>query len=426
MFQAWRQQRLWTVCLLGFSSGLPLALTGSTLQAWFTVSGIDIVTIGLLALVGQPYVFKFMWAPLLDRYIPPLLGRRRGWMVITQLVLMVFVLSFAFMSPNTHPGFIACVAVAIAFFSATQDIAVDAYRADILKPEERGLGAAFSVTGYRVAMLVSGGIALILADYFGWTVTFVGLAFCLCIGVFAAWRGEEPFCDAQHTPNTLKTAVIEPFKAFLKRDRVLWILAFIVLYKLGDAFAGTLTIAFLKRGVDFSLTDIGAIYKTTTLVTTLLGIFLGGALLMRLGLFKALMGFGVLQALSNLTFMWLAMVGKDYTLMITAVALENLAGGMGTAAFVAYLMGLCDRRYTATQFALLSALASLGRVFVAPLGGVLVDNSGWAVFFGWTFLAAIPGLLVLGLIKSSVDQQGLKGETEELDEELYEVRGRSI
>lgn len=387
-------KKLSVILLLGFSSGLPLALTGSTLQAWFTVSGVDIVTIGLMSLVGQPYAYKFLWAPLLDRFVPGSLGRRRGWMAITQIALVMLIASLGVFSPEANAGLIALVALFIAFMSATQDIAIDAYRADILSPNERGLGAALSVGGYRVAMLVSGGFALIMADHAGWVFTFVALAACMLIGLVATFWGAEP-PHTEGAPTTLKAAVVEPFREFWGRKYALWLLAFLVLYKLGDAFAGMLTIAFLKRGVDFTLTEIGSVYKIVTLVSTLVGVFLGGVIMTRLSLWKSLFLFGLLQAITNLMFVWLAYVGKNFPIMVSAVTLENLAGGMGTAAFVAFLMSLCHHKYTATQFALFSALASVGRIFIAPIAGVVVDAVGWLEFFAWSALVGVPGLILL-------------------------------
>lgn len=392
-------RRIGVLVLLGFSSGLPLALTGGTLQAWYTVSGVDIVTIGFLALVGQPYVYKFLWAPFMDRYVPPLLGRRRGWMLLTQCGLLAAIVIMAFASPGRTPVLLGLLALCVAFLSASQDVSLDAYRADLLRPQERGVGAAVSVAGYRVAMLVSGGLALILADHLGWQVTYLAMAALVMVGMLGTLLGPEPQYPAAPPPS-LRAALVEPFVEFLARPAALAVLALIVLYKLGDAFAGTLTTAFLIRGAGFSLTDVGAINKTVGLIATLVGVFFGGTLLAGLGLFRALLAFGILQALSNLAFMALAAAGKSYTLMVAAIAFENLTGGMGTAAFVALLMGLCDHRYTATQFALFSALAAVGRVFVGPPAGYLVEWLGWMQFFFVTFLAALPGLALLYALRS--------------------------
>ena len=393
--------RVVTVLFLGFSSGLPLALSGGTLQAWLTVEDVDIKTIGLFSLVGLPYTLKFLWSPLMDRFVVPIFGRRRGWIALSQLALIGLILGMSVTSPQNGLWFLALLAFCLTFVSASQDVAIDAYRTEVLRERERGMGAAVSVTGYRVAMLVSGALALILSEYLGWRATYMLMALIMSIGVVAVWLGPEPE-DPGTPPASMKDAVEGPFKEFFSRTGVWSLLALIVLYKLGDAFAGSLTTTFLIRGVNFSVGEVGAINKGMGLASTIIGALFGGILMARLRLFKALLIFGILQAVSNLSFMVLALVGKSYPLMIFTIAFENLAGGMGTAAFVAFLMILCNHSYTATQFALLSALASLGRVFVGPLSGVLVDGMGWTVFFFTTFLFALPGLVLLWVMREVV------------------------
>ena len=393
--------RVVTVLFLGFSSGLPLALSGGTLQAWLTVEDVDIKTIGLFSLVGLPYTLKFLWSPLMDRFVVPIFGRRRGWIALSQLALIGLILGMSVTSPQNGLWFLALLAFCLTFVSASQDVAIDAYRTELLRERERGIGAAVSVTGYRVAMLVSGALALILSEYLGWRATYMLMALIMSIGVVAVWLGPEPE-DPGTPPASMKDAVEGPFKEFFSRTGVWSLLALIVLYKLGDAFAGSLTTTFLIRGVNFSVGEVGAINKGMGLASTIIGALFGGVLMARLRLFKALLIFGILQAVSNLSFMVLALVGKSYPLMIFTIAFENLAGGMGTAAFVAFLMILCNHSYTATQFALLSALASLGRVFVGPLSGVLVDGMGWTVFFFTTFLFALPGLVLLWVMREVV------------------------
>ncbi len=387
-------RRVGVMLLLGFGSGLPLALTSGTLQAWMTVEGVDIRTIGLFTLVGLPYTLKFLWSPFMDRFVPPWLGRRRGWIVVTQIGLICGIAAIGFNSPRHAPLALALLALVVAFLSASQDIAFDAYRADVLRDKERGIGAAVSVLGYRIAMLVSGALALIVADRLGWQFTYVMMAGLLAVGVVAALFGPEPETPA-NAPRSLAEAVVGPLREFFSRPGALALLAVIVLYKLGDAFAGTLTTAFLLRGVEFSLTDVGAVNKGLGTVAVIVGALFGGALMIKLGLFRALLLFGVLQAVSNLSFMLLAWAGKNYALMVTAVAFENVTGGMGTAAFVAFLMALCNHRYTATQYALLSALASLGRQYMGPPAGFLVEAVGWAQFFFVTALVALPGVWLL-------------------------------
>ncbi|MEW5838791.1 MAG: MFS transporter [Pseudomonadota bacterium] len=387
---------------LGFASGLPLPLSSSTLQAWLTVENISIVTIGLFALTGLPYTLKFLWAPLVDRFVPIPVGRRRAWMLLTQALLALLLAGLAQLDPHNALLLIAGFALMIAFFSATQDIAFDALRTDILKPEERGLGAAFSVTGYRLAMLVAGALALILGEHWGWSNTFLLMAGLMATSLLVTLVTPEP--DAAHAPRTLKEAFLGPLQAFFSRKEVWGLIALVVLYKLGDAFAGSLTTAFLIRGAGFTPTDVGVVNKGFGLVATLAGALVGGLWLMRLGLYRSLMLFGILQAVTNLGFFALSVSGHNYPLMVLAVGLENLAGGMGTAAFVALLMGLCEVRYSATQFALLSALASLGRVFLGPVAGGVVAWLDWPLFFVLTVLAALPGLWLLYRMRAAVEQ----------------------
>ena len=399
-----RDRRLAVILLLGFSSGLPLALTGGTLQAWMTVEGVDLSTIGFFTLVGLPYTWKFLWAPLMDRFVPPFLGRRRGWLFLTQLALAAGIAAMAFASPKGDLAWLAALAVFVAFASASQDIVFDAYRTDVAKPEQRGLAAAFTVVGYRVAMLTSGAAALVLVGgsgfvpALGWQDTYLFMAALMGVGAIATLRGPEPDAVVP-PPRTLDEAVWAPLKEFFSRPGAWVLLALIVLYKLGDAFAGSLTTAFLLRGVAFSLDDVGYVNKGMGLAATIFGALFGGALMVRLGLYRALMTFGILQAVSNLAFMALAAAGKSWPLMVFAVGFENLCGGMGTAAFVALLMALCDHRFTATQYALLSALSAFGRVYVGPVAGYATDprflGLSWTVFFFLTFLVALPGLLLL-------------------------------
>jgi len=404
LISVFRSKRIFLLLLLGFSSGLPLALTGATLQAWLAVEGIDIQAIGWFTLVGQPYVYKFLWAPLMDRYSIPLLGRRRGWLLATQAALLAAIACMGTVSPKEAPLLLAALALAVAFLSASQDIVFDAYRADVLGAEERGAGAAVSVLGYRIAMLVSGGLALILVDnWIGWTQAYWLMAALMLVGVAATWAAAEPATPPK-APKTLAEAVREPLAEYFSRHGAWLLLLVIILYKLGDAFAGTLSTAFLLRGAGFSLTDVGWANKWLGVGATILGLLIGGALMARLRLFKSLLLFGFLQAFTNLGFMLLAAAGKSYPLMITVIAAENLCGGMGTAAFVALLMAMCDRRFSATQYALLSALASLGRVYVGPAAGALAESFGWTAFFFFAFLVALPGIAMLWWQRARVEE----------------------
>lgn len=394
-----RERRSLALLALGFASGLPLALTSGSLQAWLTTAGIDIKTIGWFTLIQLPYTLKFLWSPLIDRYALPLAGRRRGWMALTQLLLGAGLAGMALLAPTEHAAALAAVALLVAFVSATQDIAFDAYRTEVLPPEQRGLGAALSVTGYRIAMLVSGAVALVLADRIGWPNTYLVMALLMASAVLVTLLApaETPAEDA---PRTLGAAIVEPFLAFFSRPGAWVLVALIVLYKLGDAAAGTLSTSFLLRGVGFTQTEVGVVNKGVGLAATLGGMALGGALMLRWRLPRALLVFGLLQALTNFGFLMLALAGPSWLGLVSVVVLENLAGGMGTVAFVALVMALCDVRYTATQFALLSALAAVNRVFIGPVAGYVVDAHGWAPFYLLTVLLALPGLWLVWRLRA--------------------------
>jgi PAT family beta-lactamase induction signal transducer AmpG len=313
----------------------------------------------------------------------------------------------AFSSPLGGPLFLAVIALLVAFASASQDIVIDAYRTDILREPERGVGAAVSVMGYRIGALVSGAFALILSDHIGWRSTYLLMAGAMGIGIISAVLGPEP--DGRVVPpKSMKEAVYGPMKEYFSRNSALQLLLLIILYKLGDAYTGALTTAFLIRGVGFSASEVGAINKGLGFISVIVGAILGGALMVRLKLFRSLMVFGILQAASNLSFMVLAWAGKSYGVLVFAVAFENLSGGMGTAAFVALLMSMCNHRYTATQYALLSSLAALGRIFISPTSGFLVESIGWPAFFFITFLVAAPGLFLLWRLRNVI--MGMKNE----------------
>jgi MFS transporter, PAT family, beta-lactamase induction signal transducer AmpG len=396
-----RSRRIGVITFLGFASGLPLALTGGTLQAWMTVAGVDLRTIGIFSLVGLPYTLKFFWSPLMDRFVPPWIGRRRGWIVLTQLCLIASIAVMAFGSPQQAPLLLAGLALLVAFSSASQDIVIDAYRTDVLHEKERGVGAAVFVMGYRIATLVSGALALVLSDYIGWRSTYLLMAGIMGVGIVTTLISPEPEKRAV-PPKNMKEAVWGPLKDYFGRDSALLLLLLIILYKLGDAYAGSLTTAFLIKGVGFSVSEVGTINKVIGFASLIVGAMFGGALMVRLGLFRALLIFGIFQAISNLSFMFLAWMGKSYGMLVFAVVFENMSGGMGTAAFVSLLMAMCDHRYTATQYALLSSLAALGRIFISPTSGFVVESIGWPGFFFITFLAAIPGLVLLWWLRSVI------------------------
>lgn len=497
------------ITILGFASGLPLALTGSALQTWLTLENVDIATIGFFSLVGLPYTFKFLWAPLMDRFEPPFLGRRKGWMLLVQLSLAASLALLSTMRPQDQTQWLSLVAVLVAFLSASQDVVIDAYRTDVLEAKERGLGSSLTVFGYRFAMILSGGIALVWADSVsgnGWSwphiyrimasimlvmafatlfflpslpknnvaptsrakndlIGFFVLVAVVAIGYLFTTKIASPLAnsllegvfpllpDGKVDPNlkkwadllslfvglgfTIPVAIFASKKAkfetlnvslanFFSMKGAVSILALIILYKLGDAFAGALTTTFLLKGVGFTQAEIGVVNKVIGIWLTIIGAIVGGALMFRLGLYRALMLFGILQGAAAIGFWLLAILGKDawgsFTLppfdilivslkeatkvdwlLLTAIGAENITSGMGTAAFVALLMALCNRKFTATQYALLSAFSAIGRVWVGPLAGVLAPTFGWPMFFIFSITAAVPGLMVLFRLRETIE-----------------------
>ncbi len=384
---------------LGFASGLPLFLTSQTLQAWMSLEGVDLGAIGLFSLVGLPYSLKFIWSPLLDRFVPPFLGRRRGWLVLTQAALILAIAAMALQQPKQALQFLAINALLIAFFSASQDIAFDAYRTDVLSPLEMGAGAAVTVLGYRIALLVTGALALILADQLSWPIVYLLMSVLMVIGLVSSLWAPEPK-DQERPPSSLADAISLPFLEFFQRSgfvRGILILLFIVLYKLGDAFVNNMSKPFLlpNTGLGFSQTEIGAIQGGMGLLATIVGTLAGGAILSKIGINRSLWVFGILQAVSNLAYFVLAQVGKDYSFLVITINIENFCAGLGTAAFVAFLMSLCNPRFSATQYALLSSLMAVSRdILVAP-AGTLAKATGWPMFFLISIVAALPGLLLL-------------------------------
>ena len=498
-----RLTRLIMVTVLGFASGLPLALSGTALQTWLTIDNVDIATIGFFSLVGLPYTFKFLWAPLMDRFEPGSFGRRRGWLFLIQIALAGALAFMSILSPSSQTQLVAGAALLVAFLSASQDIVIDAYRTDVLFADERGLGSSLSVFGYRIAMILSGGIALVWADGatgYGWSwpdiyrimagimlvlafmsptilpavpakigkpssnakndlVGFVALLLVVVLGYFLTAKVFTPSLaalsqwlfqpDSSHAQDLKKwtdllslvvgLAVTVPLgwwvsvKAkfetlnvslanYFQMPGAVSILILIVLYKLGDAFAGSLTSPFLIKGMGFAQAEIGVVNKVIGIWLTIFGALLGGLLMVRIGLFWSLLGFGILQMLSNLGFWLVSIMGRDAwgalmmpafdlgfvslkdatrldLLLVSAIGFENVTGGMGTAAFVALLMALCNQKFTATQYALLSAFAAVGRVWVGPMSGVLASTLGWPSFFIFSTLSAVPGIIMLWFLK---------------------------
>ena len=404
--------RVAPLLVLGFASGLPLALTSGTLQAWATVEGVPLQEIGFLTLVGTAYTIKFLWAPFVDRFAPPVLGRRRGWMLVTQLLLAVAIMAMGTLSPSSTLMALAVLAVLVAFLSATQDIAFDAYCTDVLRKDERGAGAAIRVMGYRLAMIASGGLALIMADqWIGWGNTYMVMGGLMLVCALATLWAPEPEHVAR-PPRTLREAVNEPLREFFMRRGAMEVLLLIVLYKLGDAFAGALSTTFLIRGAGFTPTEVGTVNKVLGLAATIIGALAGGSLMARWGLYRSLMAFGLLQAVSNLAYWLIAVSPKNLWLMATGVGIENLCGGLGTASFVGLLMALCHQRFSATQFALLSALSAVGRTYLAgPLTPPLVEYLGWPGFFLLTVAIALPGLVLLRKLRGTIETMEKQGES---------------
>jgi PAT family beta-lactamase induction signal transducer AmpG len=387
-------RRMGVTLILGFSSGIPLALTGSTLQAWLTQEKVDLTTIGIFSLVGMPYTLKFLWSAVMDRYVPSFFGRRRGWILITQILLILGIVGMGVTHPATSPFQMALIAFLVAFFSASQDIVVDAWRTEVLKPEEYGLGAGTYTMGYRLAMIVSGAFALILADRMPWSRVYFWMALSMGVGALTTmFLAPEP--EIRETPpRTLKEAVVLPLVDFFKRKGSLEVLAFIVLYKMDVVVALAFTTTFMLQ-LGFTKTDIGVVNKGVGMIATLVGTFAGGIVMTRLGVKRSLWIFGILQGLGNLTFVALAHVGKNYPLMVAAITTENLLSGMGTAAYSAFLMMLCNPKFTATQYALLTSLMAFTRVLAGPPSGFLAEHVGWEMYFLIAISLMTPGLLLL-------------------------------
>lgn len=379
--------------IMGFAGGLPLLLTLSVLQAWMTEAGVDLSTIGLFALVGLPYTLKFVWAPLMDRYIPSLLGRRRGWLLIWQVLLTGSIALLAFSNPSQMLMMTAFAALLLSFFSASQDIVIDAYRRESLSDDELGLGSALYVSGYRTGMLLASGVGLIMADFMSYQSVYLFMAFVMAASIIGTLLAKEP--EMNHgRPESLRKAVIEPFKEYFTRDNAILILLFIFLYKVGDTMASQLTIPFYLE-LGFSKTEIGSVVKLFGFWATIGGTFLGGLLIMRFGIFFGLIWFGLLQALSTAGFAALALIGYDLVALGFVITFENLSAGMGTAAFIAFMASLTDKRFTATQYALLTSFMGIPRVFAAAPTGFMVESMGWFSFFVFCTLIALPGLALI-------------------------------
>jgi PAT family beta-lactamase induction signal transducer AmpG len=389
-----RSWRLASVSLLSFSSGLPLGLVWIAIPTWMTEIGVDIKVVGLFSLAQAPWTFKFFWSPLMDRYPLPWLGRKRGWILLSQVALVGLGLWLAGVSDNPEALWvIGAVALAIAFASATQDIAIDAYTVEVLRKEEQGAAVGARIALYRAAMYVSGGLAITLAASYSWKLVNLLLALCYVPFLFVTWRAPEPEAVPE-APRTLRDAVWGPFVGFLAQHRAVEILAFVMLYKLSENLAQALTRPFLVQ-MGFNAVDVGVATATIGLVAILAGTFLGGLLTNTLGLGRALWIFGVIQTTAHLGYAAVAQVGVNRPLMYGAQAFEMAAGGMGTGAFSVLLLRLTQKRFSATQYALLSSLFSLPRILAGPVAGIIADKLGWRDFFILTVFTGIPGLMML-------------------------------
>ncbi len=379
--------------LMGFACGLPLLLTISVLQAWMKEEGVDLTVIGMMSLVGLPYTLKFLWAPVLDRFTLPFLGRRRGWLLIAQVTLIFSISGLGFSDPVKNPWMMAFAAFLVTFFSASQDTVVDAYRREDLPDEELGLGSSLYVNGYRVGMLLASGGGLIMADHMPFFMVYQIMAVCMLPGVVTTLLAPEPEIHVG-TPKTMREAVFDPLIEYFSRQGALWILAFILFYKIGDTMASAMTIPFYLD-IGFSKTQIGMVVKLFGFWATVAGTLIGGVIMLRLGINRSLWAFGFFQAVSTAGFAVLAFFGNSLPLLSTVIAFENLSSGMGTAAFIAFMASNTNKKFTATQYALLSSLMGVPRVMASAPTGFLAKNLGWETFFITCTLIAVPGMLLL-------------------------------
>ena len=413
-FSIYTNRKLVIIMLLGFASGLPLLLTLSTLSVWLVEIGITKTTIGFFALVGLPYSLKFLWAPFMDNLQIPFLtkyfGRRRGWILLTQMLLIMSLIFLGYSNPSIDPKLTALAALLVAFFSASQDIVIDAFRVESLEKKFYGAGAAMIVFGYRLGMLSAGAGALYLASFYDWSIVYILMSLQILVGSFAVLIAKEPEQSAlinvekkKNIFHWLHYSVINPFRDFMKKGDWLIIILFVVLYKFGDALVSVVANPFYIE-MGFSKIEIANVSKIFGLIATLAGAFIGGIIVKQSGIFKSLLVCGILQMLSNLFYAIQAYIGYNIGFLIATIGFMDLASGMGTAAFIAYLSSLCNIRYTATQYALLSALASLGRTFLSSPGGYLVDTINWIPFFIFTSVAAIPGIYLLVILKKRNSQ----------------------
>jgi PAT family beta-lactamase induction signal transducer AmpG len=385
------------ICVFtGFSSGLPLFILYQLVPGWLRSEGVSLTEIGLFSLIGIPYVWKFVWSPLLDRYSFPFLGRRRSWMFVSQLCLFIGILLFGWIDPKHSLASVAILASLVAFFSASQDIVLDAYRRELLSDSELGLGNAIHIQAYRLSGLVPGSLAFILADHISWQAVYMIVACFMLVGIILTLSIQEAR-EEKHGPKTLRDAIVLPFQEFIQRkgwQQALYILLFLFLYKLGDSMATALqTPFFIDMG--FSKTEIGLISKTASLIAMTIGLIVGGLVMLKISINKALWLFGVVQIVSILGFALLAYIGHNIIALTFAVGFEYLGVGLGTAAFTAFIAKETNPTFAATQFALFTALTALPRTFANATTGYIVDHIGWLNFYYLCVLLALPGMLML-------------------------------
>ena len=392
--------KMLAIMLLGAASGFPNQLTESALQAWLKDSGATNTAIGVMSYVALPYLLKFLWAPLVDRYPLPLLGRRRGWILAMQIALAAAIALFAMQDPRVSLGPITVCAVAIVFFSATQDIAYNAWQTDVALPAERGPAAAAQSLGYRSAAWLASAFALIVADHFGWRLAFLLLAGAMALFCLATWFAPEAEYHGR-PPRSLRESVIEPLRELAGGPSALALIALVMAFKIGDAFANKLFTPFMLD-TGFSKTEIALIVKAIFTASAVFGSVLGGIVMVRLGLVRSMLTFGILQAMSNLLYCVLAASGKNYPVMIAAVGIEHVAGAMGNIALVALIMALCDLRYSAFQYAMLSSLALLPRYSLGYPAGWVADHAGWYTYYVVSFAIALPGLAMVWLMRDRI------------------------
>ncbi len=378
--------------IMGFASGLPLLLTKGVLQAWMKKEGIDLSLIGLTNLLAIPYSVKFLWAPFLDRYTLSFLGRRRGWLLVAQTALVLSIAGMGLGNPINSPMLLVAAALMVTFFSASQDIVVDAYRREDLADEELGLGSALYVLGYRIGMLLSSGGGLIMADSISFNTVYLIIAACMLPAIITTLLTPEP--RVTEIPKSIREAVIDPLVEYFSRREALWMLVFIFMYKIGDIMASNITTPFYMD-LGFSLTEIGAITKLLGFWAIIAGASIGGVIMLRLGINRSLWVFGFLQAISTAGFAVLARMGHNIPALAAVIGFENLSAGMGTAAFMAFMASITNKKFTATQYALLTSFMAFGRDVLSSPTGFLVKYMGWENFFIGCVLIAIPGILLL-------------------------------